>query len=177
MDIRLTSIGLPLVGWVAGATEEVSALEDLRVNAWKYIRMTEPHAEIAIVTATTLHFEERPFTSHACDHQAAEEMCSAAEHDECGLFGPCGPRSEENPYHEPVREDLVCSTCGPCSPSLETPTEATTSEPTKREAMLQKLVVLRLVYSYVPPKTQPREPLQAAVASDVFVSWSWRAKS
>ena len=89
----------------------------------------------------------------ACDPKTAGETYPAAEHEECGLLGPCGLCSEADPYFELVHEDPMCSPYSPSSPFPETPAEDTTSEPTKREAMLRKLLALRHVYGTGPAKT------------------------
>ena len=130
---------------MASPIDEVITREYLRVNSWKYIQMSDAQVEVVIITARALHSEGRLFTSRAYDPKTGEGPYPAAEHDECALLWPCGLCSKADPYLDPVHEDPVCSPCSPRSPSPDTRAEDTTSEPTKREAMLKKLVALRLV--------------------------------
>ena len=133
-----TSIKLPLVGCVASAMDEVSAREDLRVNPWKHIQMSDAQAKVVIINARALHSEGRLFASRAYDPETAEGPYPEVEHDECALLPPCGLCSEGDPYLEPVHEYRLCSACITRSPSPDASAEDTTSEPTKREARAEE---------------------------------------
>ena len=109
------------------------------MNPWKYIEMSDAQVEVVIITARALHSEGRLFERRANDPKTAEGPYPAVEHDECASLQPCGLCSEAAPYLEPVHQDPVCIACSPRGPSPDAPAEDTTSEPTKREAMLKKL--------------------------------------
>ena len=77
VDTRLTSINLPLLGWVANAMEENSAREDLRVNAWNYSHMSDAQAAVAIIIARAHHSCGRLFTSRIRSQDSRGDLPSS----------------------------------------------------------------------------------------------------